>query len=1404
MKRTLGILVLLAVGASLQAATVGREEMRQGEKYLILENESAKIAVWPEAGAAIVEYIDKRSGVDFAAKGKGIKKGQAYYGWKELTSLRIFEAPSSEVFGAMPYQAELVKGKGYAAIKATCTAGHLSVEREMRLADDSTTLSVILRHTNISDRPKTVWLRFHPFMSMADGVLSSAAILVPCRDSQTLRLRRLLNAMQDSNYMDVPGYWMAMNAGGIGIWMTFPTDNVMDCTEWNDATGCEPGKGKPVRPDNFCPEVLPHPQSVEPGKSAEIRLDYQPFVPGDKIGVFTMDLVPEKERVAANRFLALARGNLAVVVPHTMKEFGGYMHKRRERFAFRDWGIVDAMMMVPAVQSIPIKTKLYAQAFEGYGKPFKVTYKLTIADPFGKTVKEQLWSYDGTPEMREIDKSEDLSISDLPDGRYTFTLEAFEGSNPTPVHQFVDNCKLAGAERVAAAAARVKAEQGVPLEQRERAFVKTLRTMEVPVVNAGVVPIGVEESSGLARAGWPVRVGVPFAAGVLAKNAPVVLTAPDGKPVPAQTTAMGTWLDGSVKWLLVDFPATVPANSHVFYALMTNVKPAAAPAPDVATQEGGAIRIDTSAGKWTFAVGDAKVLGLFNAGDIWWQTADGRGYRFEPRGEEAGISVVENGPQRAVVKVVGWYMPLAGVTGEPMARGEFRAEFCRGQSWFRLYHTFTFAGDPWKDALASTGVKFSGLLANATEAGVDLDGKTVFLPKALSLWQTDEDHAVIESGPTQTGVGRRSTGAALLKSAAGRAAVYHRSLWELFPKTVNVDASTGSIAFEYWPKRAGTLDWRPREDGWHSSSPAPQYLGVGVSRTHEFIVDPAGSMEAQQYQAAFDEPVIAAVPPRYLCATKALEQLQPYDPNKIPTLENAVSEAIDSYILNGAVYGSFGEWRFGAIPNVYNPATMRWAHYGRYAHLLNELDVCHGPWLAYLRSGDRKYLKFAENNTRHLMEVGTIRLSRLFSETAGMSRRHHECIWLGGADSGHSMLDPFLELYHATGYRPGFEAAERMAHAMASYRLPEGGRYLNNPIGGMARMYLETQDPFYKREADRLWTDNCIPGNRNGWAGGPHGSRMTMYYSQINADCQRFQMETKGGRGGLCYDSMAMFYAQTGDKWYAQQALASFREPQVFQQYDPKRVDPLQWSIALHTQHILDSLRMLLYASGMIGDALKQERDLLGDRGDALPMFGSWVKEPLRCVVREDQDQEIRVQIIGTVGDANGLAVQAFGPDGGLISHTTVPAGKHFPFVIALPKDGKTGQYVVFMDWNKRGNALSLPLTTLPEIYQVRDWASVDRYFTRSPTADPCEITISGETAAVFAPDKQVCLGSTSREKKELLLCIGPEGVWVGSNGGGFRTIYTRDKSPLFVSANANRWFWPAPRSSEIKPLPQR
>ena len=219
-------------------------------------------------------------------------------------------------------------------------------------------------------------------------------------------------------------------------------------------------------------------------------------------------------------------------------------------------------------------------------------------------------------------------------------------------------------------------------------------------------------------------------------------------------------------------------------------------------------------------------------------------------------------------------------------------------------------------------------------------------------------------------------------------------------------------------------------------------------------------------------------------------------------------------------------------------------------------------------------------------------------------------------------------------------------------------------------------------------------------------------------------------------------------------------------------------------------------------------RELAGVLGDAQPMPVTWSDTPLQCIVREDQDQEIKAHIVGTVGQAEGLEVQAFGPDGALISRTTVPRGRHSSFAISLPKDGRTGQYVLFVKRARKGDDLSMPLTELPEVFLVKGWAAggngdrYAQYFTRSPGAEPCAISIRGERTKLFAADKRTLLGFTDKVKKAATVNIGPEGAWIWCFMAAVTNSYAADGSPVVVSTSPDRWFWPDPKSLELKPAP--
>jgi len=69
------------------------------------------------------------------------------------------------------------------------------------------------------------------------------------------------------------------------------------------------------------------------------------------------------------------------------------------------------------------------------------------------------------------------------------------------------------------------------------------------------------------RTGEPLRMGVPFAIAELDSADELVLCNPFGAPVPLQVTPLSRWKDGSVKWALLDFAATVPDDGCAVYTL---------------------------------------------------------------------------------------------------------------------------------------------------------------------------------------------------------------------------------------------------------------------------------------------------------------------------------------------------------------------------------------------------------------------------------------------------------------------------------------------------------------------------------------------------------------------------------------------------------------------------------------------------------------------------------------------------------------------------------------------------------------------------------------------------------------------------------------------------------------------
>ncbi len=115
--------------------------------------------------------------------------------------------------------------------------------------------------------------------------------------------------------------------------------------------------------------------------------------------------------------------------------------------------------------------------------------------------------------------------------------------------------------------------------------------------------IRVTDSAHLASDDAPVSGGIPLPRGLLELDAVqrLGLAESDGNGVTAFAgTALGTWPDGTVKWLLVDFPATVAADATQVYQLGLLEEPLT-PSGIVVVEEASQFVIDTGVMKATLS-----------------------------------------------------------------------------------------------------------------------------------------------------------------------------------------------------------------------------------------------------------------------------------------------------------------------------------------------------------------------------------------------------------------------------------------------------------------------------------------------------------------------------------------------------------------------------------------------------------------------------------------------------------------------------------------------------------------------------------------------------------------------------------------------------------------------------------
>jgi len=530
------------------------------------------------------------------------------------------------------------------------------------------------------------------------------------------------------------------------------------------------------------------------------------------------------------------------------------------------------------------------------------------------------------------------------------------------------------------------------------------------VAHSGRVPLRILNEPGATLPNAPMTVGVPFPRGALDDEANVRLVDENAAEIPLQTRVTAKWSRfGPVKWLLCDFTVDLdgePREVHLEYGpevsrsetpnMTTGDLAGGFPALDAGRVRIGADGLSfdpTGAGDYRPVLSPQAMLGAFVRHE------DGRRYSMPA---DAEYAFEEIGSQKAVVRRTGWYVEPN--TGEKFCQFVTRFVFHRNSPVARIFHTWIFTGDGNRDRIADMGWRFDA--ARPLEAGrfltsfdrgewISGDSLVQFDYQAFLLPRAGTEHEGRTPGVLSAVVGdtRVTFGA--------------KDFWQNFPSELELAAD--GFTFYNWPRRnpparlerpvarndafrhrfvheGETLDFRmpdeyaegeiwressSREGHWAEGRPETANA-QGIARTEEmflYFADASASADdaARVIQGLNDESLRATVDPQWMTASGVFGRIHPRDVERFPEEERIYDLTMESPARWVERLGFYGMWLHGDYPTWNINLPGRWV--STYRTLRKNHHAYPLRWIPYVRSGDPRFLKLAENAARQMTDA---------------------------------------------------------------------------------------------------------------------------------------------------------------------------------------------------------------------------------------------------------------------------------------------------------------------------------------------------------------------------------------------------------------------------------------------------
>ncbi|MGH8275440.1 MAG: hypothetical protein ACRETH_01970, partial [Steroidobacteraceae bacterium] len=512
------------------------------------------------------------------------------------------------------------------------------------------------------------------------------------------------------------------------------------------------------------------------------------------------------------------------------------------------------------------------------------------------------------------------------------------------------------------------------------------------------IPVFVEERAGLRRHREAVRLGIPLPRGLLREaSGAVVVAADSGRSLEQQARALARWPDQSIKWLLLDVLASVGAHQRA--ALL--VRPGdpvqdnrvASAVPLKIGEHGGTLLVDTGAACFELGGERGALLGAVRVGGA--SLLDGLGARIrlldcsarEYAAFAAKAYVEEAGPVRAAVVLEGQLRRAGRTAALFKARFTFivRATSLRLEFQLRNPRAASHRGGLWDLADRGT-VRFEDLSlrmtpgAPATELRWCAESPEPMRSQRPSPWTLYQDSSGGESwdsdnhvdgtgslsvafrgyqvrtadgaGQTATTAGARATPYLCVSSGDGSIAVTAMDFWQNFPKALRWDGRTVSV---------GLFPGECR---------VPFALQGGEQKRHTLLLeflppDQETSIPALQH------PLAAWVDPAWIEESGALGSFVTArrDPNDAYLrYVNAIVDGPHSFERKRELIDEYGWRNFGDLyadhEGVRHPGPRPLV-----SHYNNQYDFIHGALTHFLRSGDARWWRLAQDAARHTIDI---------------------------------------------------------------------------------------------------------------------------------------------------------------------------------------------------------------------------------------------------------------------------------------------------------------------------------------------------------------------------------------------------------------------------------------------------